>query len=1490
MGAETARQDTEIARRIFRFLAEAEQTRLRPIRTLSSAHRKLWFSELPTGSDYVASGLLDPDQKAWLRIKRIHQQEPPAVPEVLEPWITLSDLYCYQNTEPPKLRERITDIDLVDDIDDIDLEAPREIFLDDHEDRDQIRRAYASWSAQWMKWAERERETAEAVRHYETLYRMREEMEDLGESYELVLGFGYLTWKSDGKPVGRHLVTRKMVITLDDTGALTLAPDPETPGLVLEEDMLDPDQRVSEEVRESITAELDQGAAYEGVEGLEHLHTALQKWSIEAAADAHYSDSLTRHADQGTEAPRISFAPALILRERPRDNQLKALREITKRLETCEDLTPLLRFLTGADDDRSSHSLADVDDEDKRATPAREPYFALPSNQEQRSIAERLDQSHLVVVQGPPGTGKTHTIANLVTDLLAQGKKVLITSHTARALRVLKEKLPEEIQALCVSRTGDGVEAQEELEKSVRAILERRSDFSPKQSKKEIRRLEEHLDKTRRERAEVLRRLREIREQETYHFSPEIGDYQGSLQDIAERLAAEEPRYRWIGTVSQPQPALTAADALALLRAARNYTPEQRKRAADVPAADQLPTPTEFRDAVHKITEAEKAAQAAEGLWEGEADAAIRSLSPERCADITAAVEAFVASRDITARLSDRWQQARNDVLAGRDRRIREQHAQIEQAIAAAEQKTAEVGDARITGLDTFPLDKAAEYAVRLHDGLAAGEQLRGLFGMRTRLGKEVREFVETVRVDGKEPTTADTAALVRARVEAEQLLAETEEEWLPQQAAGNAWKNPRSRIAALRDDLDGLAQLVHLADTRARVATETATVPGLAVLDWADPTAVDTVRLLLTAATAEHAASPARQLVDRALTEIQHWEERGAVSDDLRQAQLALEKLDPDAYEHACASLAETRAAAQARQAYQDAYATVDEAHPTLARAIAETYDDTVWDERLPELEKAWAWSAWNTRLAELTDPEAEDRCRAKLSEADSEIRTTMRRLAAALAWDSCLRRLTQGQEVALRSYQQSVRKIGKGTGKYAPRYQRQAQESLRECRPAVPAWIMPMYQVVATIPMDTPRIFDVVIIDEASQSGPEAMLLAWIADRIVVVGDDKQVSPANVGLDREQLFRLQERLLADLSPSRRNLFSPDRSFFDITSGLAGGPGQLMLKEHFRCMPEIIGFSNELCYQGQLQPLRQYGADRLPPLKTVYVPGVVEGSGQRQINRLEAERLVGQIIACCNDPAYEGRSMGVITLLGHAQQTLIEDLLAERLPFDERSERRIRVGSPAAFQGDERDVIFISMVVSREGTDGPRRLSHFSAEGNKQAINVAASRARDQVWVFHSVSISDLGQNDLRRAYLEYLNRPLHLHDGTGIGDVSPDVRQEPFDSLFEQRVFLALRDRGYRVYPQYQVGRYRIDLVVEGGSRRLAVECDGDAYHNEENAAEDAARQRELERVGWTFVRIRGSRFFRDPEAALQPLWQRLAELDIRPMTLPAETGSGM
>ncbi|MFE1880100.1 AAA domain-containing protein, partial [Streptomyces diastatochromogenes] len=601
--------------------------------------------------------------------------------------------------------------------------------------------------------------------------------------------------------------------------------------------------------------------------------------------------------------------------------------------------------------------------------------------------------------------------------------------------------------------------------------------------------------------------------------------------------------------------------------------------------------------------------------------------------------------------------------------------------------------------------------------------------------------------------------------------------------------------------------------------------------------------------------------------------------------ARAAAEARDAEAYGAAVGELDDLREALDRKKTCDDAYRVVAAELPDIADALESAPDDPAWDTRLTEFEAAWAWSAWHARMTDLTDPEAERRQLRLLAEADADIRIGLERLAADRAWFSCLSRLTDDQAVALTSYQQNVRRLGKGTGKYAATYRRQARESLQASQEAVPAWIMPLHQVTETVPMDRAGRFDVVIIDEASQSGPEALLLAWLGAKVVVVGDDQQVSPAQVGVDHDEQFALQRRLLAELPAARRNLFTPTASLFDIASGLAGGRGRLMLQEHFRCMPEIIGFSNDLCYGGRLQPLRQYGADRLPPLRALHVAdGWVEGSGQKQVNRPEAERLVETVARCIADPAYAGRSMGVITLLGAGQKFLIEDLLADRIPLDERQRRRLRVGNAEEFQGDERDVVFIGTVASLTGPDGPRRIGPYSSALNRQHLNVAASRARDQVWLFHSVTLTEWGETDLRRAYLDWFSRPAEDQDGAGLGEVRPDVPHEAFDSLFEQRVYLALRARGYRVRPQYPAGRYRIDLVVEGGTRRLAVECDGDAFHNEENADADAARQRELERVGWTFVRIRGSRFFLDPERALEPLWAELDRLGIERATADA------
>ena len=91
-------------------------------------------------------------------------------------------------------------------------------------------------------------------------------------------------------------------------------------------------------------------------------------------------------------------------------------------------------------------------------------------------------------------------------------------------------------------------------------------------------------------------------------------------------------------------------------------------------------------------------------------------------------------------------------------------------------------------------------------------------------------------------------------------------------------------------------------------------------------------------------------------------------------------------------------------------------------------------------------------------------------------------------------------------------MRKVGKGKGRHAELHRRRARENMEECRSSIPAWIMPLYKVAETVKPGVDA-YDVVIIDEASQSGPDALFLSFLAKKIIIVGDDQQISPENPG-----------------------------------------------------------------------------------------------------------------------------------------------------------------------------------------------------------------------------------------------------------------------------------------------------------------------------------------------------------------------------------------
>ncbi|WP_338057710.1 AAA domain-containing protein [Streptomyces sudanensis] len=1427
----------------------------------------------------MLDGALATEEPAWVTVARPERQDAPHLPPLLAPWVDETRIRDFKQNRAPHLRRRI-EPEFPDWSRGIPLEKTYH-ELDRHPERERIEKRYAAWEQEWLAWAERRRAIDPVVRLYDRMHKMHEDAANLGEAYELVLGLGRLTWQTaGGQRVERHLVTRRAVIQLDPaTGTLTAAPDPTAMGPELEEGMLEGAQHVPGPVRERIIDVLDGASDVTDPAHLEAVHTALRSWTNAAHSAGGYSPGVERLRPRTLEVPHVGLTPALVLRERNRRSTLDALKAIARRIDAGTPPTELLGRIAGRGGTLTAADLAAAEDDGTQAGDA-EMYFALPANEEQRTIAERLRANRLVVVQGPPGTGKTHTIANLVTDLLAQGKRVLITSHTPRALRVLRDKLPESVRDLCVSRTEDGAAAQRELEASVQRILREYAGYDPKASQKEIGTLQARLAAARSSQQAMLRDLAVLREQETHRFEAEIGDYHGTLQEIAERLTAESERYDWLGPVPREQPALSADDALRLLHATRAFTPHHRALAADVPGPSELPGPAEFEEAVAVVRAAEDAHTVVrEDPLSRQYDAAVHGLGDTGRQRLALALDAFSAARSRAASLAASagdWAAALlREATAGQDWQARSRHTAVTEALTAVDAALATLGTAMVSGLEQHDPADALAQATRLHDGLLQGQKLRGALGTRTRLAKAVGGFVQTVRVDGRAPEDAATAAVVIARIRLELRLAQVEAEW---GTPSGAWQGHGPRLARLRQDADVLEALLAVTAARTDVLTAAATSPALSTAPWHEPAVENAVRDLLRAAATLRAAEQSREVITAAEELLRSWSDRPGVSPAVARALGTVRARDPEGYREFSDEIAEVREAARLRAEQDDALTRVREAFPALADRIAGSAEDTVWDTRLPLLAEAWAWSAWRDRMERLTAPQAERDLRRRLTEADDEARIMLARLAAARAWHRCLGLLTGDQSRALSAYQQAARRI---KGKYQHRYRRDAQAALRKAQTAVPAWIMPLHQVAETVPMDRPGIFDVVIVDEASQSGLEAMLLSWLADRMVVVGDSKQVSPSNVGLRQDEYFHLRDRLLTALEPDVRSLFGPDSSFFDLTEALSAGRGTLMLKEHFRCMPEIISFSNELCYDRQLQPLRQYGADRLPPVRTVHVEGgEALGGNDRLVNTAEAEALVEAVVRCCADPAYEGRTMGVVSLRGSkGHLTELENLLAERLDYEQREARRIRVGDAEDFQGDERHVMFVSCVNSATTAAGTVP-GGFNGKSYEQRLNVAASRAQDQLWVFHSARPEQFHENDLRRKWLDHLTRPTEEETEEVRGEVRPDVRHEAFDSLFQQRVYLELKARGHRVRPGYRVGRHTIDLVVEGGTRRLAVACDGDAFADGEDASTAAARQRELERVDWTFVRIRASRFHLDREQALAPLWAELERLGIEPL----------
>jgi very-short-patch-repair endonuclease len=1477
------------SRVLLEFLKDAATLRRKRVPAYGTNDKLLWFGEVPRDRAEIRSAFFadnpveSPD--LWLEVRKKHMPARPPVPQLCEDWVRPQDLELV--SQEPELLPEITVL-VERKVPDPDAALRERRTLTEKvpevrhlEDYPEVQDAWVDYLVnQWEPWTQKMRRWQELQRVYEDVDFMRRRLEEAEERFELILGVGLLVWRDPtGTTVRRHLLTAPAEISLDAArGVLTVSPAASFDGFRIELDMLELQHQPQLK-----DAELDDRLEELDVQAWDKAKVGdiLRAIANKASPGAQVDEGSLEPPERADDTFRVIYAPALVLRER-RPTAYEEL--ITRLLESTDDapfpLTPPWeRFISECELPGGGAGTVPEDPEANSGLGDSRLYFPLPTNEEQRRIAECLHARPYVLVKGPPGTGKSHTIANLICHLLATGERVLVTAHAAKALTVLRELLPGDIRNLCVTAFGSSRDDHRLLEDSVRGILSRKNQWKGREwVQGTIDRLEKELRQLEGESVKLDRQLRECREAETHtHTLP--GDYTGTAAQIARQVEKEQKTYDWFPELADdqrrcplhPEEIAFLVDVHAALT--QDRLNELRLEIGTLP----LPDPGKFEEAIEKLNRAESAATAACAGVRKEQLGALQRFSDaslNACRAFLNQLEEQVTRASRT--LGDLTGEILKDLLVGQSGRWDRLEREVVELVEKIQEAHKRADTARIdipSDLENAALSRDVR---RRLEHLKNGGR-RGWGFLAPRVMRETRYIEQCCRVGGEPPRQQNSLEILFGYVELKEHLDQFYAIWPA--ATAPRLEDPRRAASGVCDLVESFRQLLEFFRNCGREALVVVPIEKREALAQCDERAA--WRGLIEAELARRLAHSAKEPFEEWLRTI-----RGRAPENhhpcMEELAKAIEDRDPARWRSAWEKRESLRRDKDRLEQYEKLLGQLQVTCAEVSSLIRSTQGDPEWTNRLRQLQQAWDWAAARAWLCKVTDQGHYAQLTQERHRLQDRIEKKLEELATLRAWHAFFLRLDDATEQNLTAWTKAVARIGKGTGKYAYRHRRTARQYLMACIPKIPAWIMPLHKLWETTD-STPGVFDTVIVDEASQAGIDALVLLLLAKRIIVVGDDKQNSPEAVGVSEDDIARLARDHLRQFR--FRDEFRPDASLYDHAERAFGNA--ISLREHFRCVPEIIRFSNDLCYtDAPLIPLRQPPPRRLPPLRAKFVSeGACEGGGQRIVNRAEAEAIVTTIQECLNDEAYEGKTIGVIVLQGHAQAEVIEKKLAEVLEPKVREERKLRCGVPATFQGDQRDVMFLSLVVAPNHPF--RALTEFEAQ---RRFNVAMSRARDQVWLFHSLQLHDLSPDDLRRRLLHFFLSP---GQADGLYEEldrlereaksryrRPGGQPDPYESWFEVDVALELLRRKYRVRPQVKVAGYRIDLVVEGLQNRLAVECDGEAWHGPERYDQDMARQRQLERAGWTFVRIRESEFYAERDGALRRILEACDQLGIRPV----------
>ena len=1161
----------------------------------------------------------------------------------------------------------------------------------------------------------------------------------------------------------------------------------------------------------------------------------------------------------------IEWKPILFIRKKD-DGKIEAINNIIKDIEEGGEIPEYLAELVGIieNDKKEIENIPDI-------------LFTKETNNEQMEIIKNIYSHKAVVVQGPPGTGKTHTIANLLGHFLAEGKNVLITSQTRKALEVLKEKIPNEIQDLCISMLDDD---SSDLGNSVESISEKIAYLNVENLKNEYEEIERNRNELKEDIKNTKRKIFNIKSQES---KPIIYNNESiSLKEAGEFLKKNEKELDKIpGIVSSGVPCPISNEELDFLKSGykKSISKEEEKEIElGLNKISDFWSLEEFKEMLEAKREIKSKIELLLKNRKYHISDEILHIDDK----ITIDLEKFKKYTHIGNIIPDElkiiedWK--KEACIAGiensGDRKIWLNFIKDIRRLCELTNNTKD----KFFKKDIVYKDMDVSTAKKLIISLKNGIERPGFF-FNHRLRKAKREISDKITINKRILETLYDCDLALEYTNLIELKENTKNSW-DLLMAGNTLmdkaisdKNSFKQLYSYTDEIEYLLNWYEREKKSFLYKLENAGFQRLNInRTEGKPAYIDEINqifdfipVLKELIAIAKVGIEYRKIDKKRIDYLEKIENIIRKNSPLgNEIKIAIEKEDIEKYSETLKKLEVLAGKEELYKKHKDLLKNIK----AVANLWGNELEKGLFNEKIENIYNAWKYKQISQTLKELVEKPYES-LQEDLLEKSEELNKLTAELVTKKTWYNIVKFIEEKDNLAvsqaLRGWKQTIQKIGKGTGKNTVLYKKHAKEKMLLCQKVVPAWIMPLNKVFDTLnPVENK--FDIVIVDEASQSDISSLILLYMAKKIIVVGDDKQVSPSDVGVNIDKINMFRRKYIKG-NVANDDLYGVRASLYSIVSTTFQ---PISLREHFRSVPEIIEYSNKTSYNNQILPLRDSSSSILKPAIVEYK---VDGKRENKVNKVETETIVNLIEACLSMEEYKNSSFGIISLLGDEQAELIQNLIVKRISAVDIENHKILCGNPASFQGDERDVIFISLVDSSEENKTLRLVGDGIEGATRKRYNVAVSRAKDQLWIVHSIDKNNLKEGDLRKELFEYI-------DSVKENTFEKTIDEHRIISEFENEIIKYLLEKNYTVKQQLRVGSYDIDIVAIYNNKKIIIECDGkNSNCSQEEIIINLAEQEVLERCGWEFIRVRASQYFRNPDKAMKELILQLEDKGIYP-----------